>query len=264
MSNTTLTFRAKINGALIDVDEITFTDQNEDFGVRRRDTLDVVVASGTALTRSSVGIYTYTFTNPEPGLQYEYTVKVVYNDTSYYFNRLTNSPSVNALISIPTYDHYTSQAEVYRIAGEYAIELMNDDYSGEDKGYMWDNMLEDVDDTMKMYLMQHYDPDTLYQVTWVRRRASWLVANLLSMRRGNNPLWPSKVEKIYEELMFIRDGKFRIPGATIRHWQGPNVRNYQMQNRFLSKPVRVIADKSTGNHYPGEDLGLVPFFFCRG
>ncbi len=264
MSETTLSFTAKINGSLVDVTSITLDDQHDDFGVRRLDTLDTVVAAGTTVPRLSLGTYAYTFTDPEPGLTYEYTVKVVYNTVTYYFNRRTSSPDVTNLITIPTTEHYTSQAEVYRLMGEYAVELMTDDYSGDDKGYMWSDFLYDVDETIKMYVMQHYDPATLYTVDWVRRRATILCCNLLSQRGGNAELYHSRTERVYEELNSLRAGHHRIPGATVRHWMGPAWRNYQVQNRFWYHPSRVESSKSNKQQYPNQDNAIEGYMYTFG
>ena len=263
MSVTTLTFVARINGALVDVDSITLADQTDNYGVRRLDNLDLVVAKDTALTRSSLGNYSYSFTDPEPGLTYEYTVKVVYSNTTYYFNRRTSSADVTNLISIPTYSHYTSQAEIYRILGEYAVELMFDDYSGDDKGYMWEDILDDVDETIKMYVMQHYDPATLYTNTWVRRQATILGANVISQRRGNAELYHSRKEKVYELFQSVRAGHHRIPGATVRHWMGPAWRNYSIQGRFWTHPSRVDSTKSNKQDYPGMDIAVQPYMYTH-
>lgn len=261
MAITTLSFVARINGALVDVDAITLADQTDDYGVRRLDNLDLVVAKDTVIPRISLGNYAYSFTDPEPGLTYEYTVKVVYSNTTYYFNRRTSSADVTNTISIPTYSHYSSQAEVYRLLGEYAVELMFDDYSGDDKGYMWDDLLEDVDETIKMYVMQHYDPDTLYSVDWVRRRATVLAANIISQRRGNAELYHSRKERVYEELESVRNGHHRIPGAVVRHWMGPMWRNYTIQNRFWSHPARVDTGKSNKQSYDGMDIAINAFMY---
>lgn len=261
MSETTLSFTARINGALVDVTSITLDDQTDDFGVRRLDTLDEVVAAGTAIPRVSLGQYSYSFTDPEPGLTYEYTVKVVYNSTTYYFNRRTSSADVTNIVSIPSYTHYTSQAEVYRLLGEYAVELMFDDYSGEDKGYMWNDILTDVDETIKMYVMQHYDPETLYTVDWIRRKATILAANVISQRRGNAELYHSRKESVYEELQSVRNGHHRIPGAVVRHWMGPMWRNYTIQNRFWSHPARVDTGKSNKQSYDGMDIAINAFMY---
>lgn len=261
MSNTTLTFKSKINGALIDVDGVFLEDAVDDFGVRRVDNLDVVVDSGTEVDRVSLGTYTITFADPEPGISYEYTIKVVYLGTEYFYNRQHLSGSISNLISIPTYDHYTSQTEVLRFMGEYAADLMVDDYASEDKGYIWNQFLQSIDDTIMQYVMQHYDYTTLYQINWIRSRATVLACNLLSQRRGNMPLWVDLTNRYYEELNDIRNNRFRIPGAVVKAWQGPNVRNYLIQSRYFTHPIRVETTKTTGDRYSRQDDAIEPFVY---
>jgi len=102
MSQTTLTFYARINGELVDLDSLHLADESGDFGVRRVDNLDVVVPFNTVVPRVALGIYTYVFTDPEPDLSYDYTLKMVYNGTTFYYNRMQSSSDINNLILIPS------------------------------------------------------------------------------------------------------------------------------------------------------------------
>lgn len=258
----TFSFTFKINGALIDADSVVLSDAAATYGVRRLDNLDLVVAAGTPVPRISLGKYSYTFSDPEPNLTYEYNLEVVYDNTTYRFNRTTSNGEVSNLISIPTYDHYTSQSEVYRLAGEYMVELMMEDFLSEDKGYIWSQFLQSADDTIAMYVGQHYDPDTLYENRWIRWRATKLVASSLSTRRGNHPLWPTETERVYEELNMIRDGRFHIPGARPLHWQGPMWRNYLVQTRSITHPIRVDTTKSNKQSYNNMDIAWQPFWYA--
>lgn len=257
----TISFVAKINGNLVDVDSIEFADQTGSFGVRRVDTGAVIVAEGTALTRASIGTYTYSFAEPEANLQYQYSIKLVYLGVTYYYNRFVTSGSISSLIVIPSTDHYSSQAEVYRLLGKTAADLIVSDHTSEDKAYLWNDLLQDVDETISMYVLHHYDPAQLYTNQWIRRRATLLACNLLSQRRGANELYRARTERIYEELNSIRDNRFIIPGAIPRSWQGPVVRNYIIQNRFLQHPVRVEKTQSTGDSYGNEDIAWEPFIY---
>lgn len=71
----------------------------------------------------------------------------------------------------------------------------------------------------------------------------------------------SKIDRIYDELNGVRDNRFKIPYATPRAWQGPVVRNYEIQDRFYYHPGRVVSSKSTGDPYAGEDLSWEPYFY---
>ena len=74
----TISFRFTRDAILTDVTSIVFRDDAAAFGIRRTDTLGIIAASGTALPRVSVGYYSYTFTEPEAGLNYEYVIEYVY------------------------------------------------------------------------------------------------------------------------------------------------------------------------------------------
>lgn len=84
MSDTTITRTIKIDGVLTDPTSVVLSDQTSTFGVRRTDTSATVVAADTAMTNLSVGVYSHTFTDPAPGLTYEYTVKFVFSGETYH------------------------------------------------------------------------------------------------------------------------------------------------------------------------------------
>ena len=69
MSTTTIRARFKPEGVLTDADSVVLS-----AGVVRRDTNAVVVPVGTAMVRASVGSYSYTFTDPAPGLEYVFDI----------------------------------------------------------------------------------------------------------------------------------------------------------------------------------------------
>jgi hypothetical protein len=50
-------------------------------GVTRNDTNGVVVASGTDMTNTGIGVYTYTFTEPAAGLTYTASYEVTYGSS---------------------------------------------------------------------------------------------------------------------------------------------------------------------------------------
>ena len=64
----------KLDDVLTDADndEVRFSAPDGSFGIRRLDTMAVVVADGTLMTRSSEGVYTYNLVEPVLGLVYEY------------------------------------------------------------------------------------------------------------------------------------------------------------------------------------------------
>ena len=81
-------------------------------GVVRSDNHAVVIASGTAMTRTAPGVYEYTFAEPEVGLSYTVTYEVVYgsNTTSW---EETVSGSAEENIPVPV------------LTGDYLIDTLN-------------------------------------------------------------------------------------------------------------------------------------------
>jgi len=83
MSTTVLQFTCKVNGVLTDPSSVVLSDAGANFGVRRLDTLAVVVAAGTAMQPVSTGCYEYAITDPAPGLTYGYVVTAVIGGVTY-------------------------------------------------------------------------------------------------------------------------------------------------------------------------------------
>lgn len=251
-----------VDGELVDPTSVTTGDSGGSYGVRRVDDLyDIVVVEDLEYTLVSTGIYDYEFTEPEDDLSYEWAATIVHSGTTYYVGGVIPTGITTTTVVLPTTaTYYSSQAEVLRVMGTMAEALLLEDATS--KSAVWTDLLQDATDTIKMYVMQHYDPSTLNTNKWIRRRATILVAQLLSTRRANPPLYTTRVDRVYEELDMIRDNRMRIPGATVRHFQGPIVRNYDMQKVFHGHQGRVVDSKSTrSGHYSGESLALEPYVY---
>jgi len=74
----TVQFQFKVGVVLTDVTSVVLRDPTDSFGIRRTDTGAMVVAPGTAFSHLSTGLYAYTFTEPEAGLNYEYWIEYEY------------------------------------------------------------------------------------------------------------------------------------------------------------------------------------------
>lgn len=85
MSDITILEKFSINGTYIDPTSVKLSDPTGTFGVIRRDTDAIVggAVAGTVMTQVSTGQYSFTFTEPEAGLSYEYWVEWVYNGETY-------------------------------------------------------------------------------------------------------------------------------------------------------------------------------------
>lgn len=82
----------RIAGVLTDATSVVLADATDAYGVRRADTQAVVVAAGTAMTRTATGKYSITFTPPADGLTLEYAPRVVYGGNTYQLATITVNP----------------------------------------------------------------------------------------------------------------------------------------------------------------------------
>jgi len=91
-----------VGDVLTDVTTAKLSDPTGVYGVKRDDTDAVVVADGTAMTRTATGKYEYTFTEPAAGLSYTGYVEFVYDGNTFRFEHdlpVVSSAAVSASIT---------------------------------------------------------------------------------------------------------------------------------------------------------------------
>jgi len=258
MSDTTINLTAFTDGLLTDLTSIEFSDSGGSYGLRRTDNGDVVLAAGTSFPRTALGTYQKIFTDPAVDLTYEYTLKVVSGGETYYYNRISAAGTLSHVYLIPTSSHYSSQAEVARQLGQNALDLMLEDWESNDTSQVWDDVLDEVDETIDLYITHKY-PAHSFSNTFLRRIATKMSCNLISGRRGNPALYIREANLAMEKLQDIRAGQLNIPGNILPIGNtGPVVRNYIMQP-FAYHPMRVETTKSTGDSYSRLDMALTPY-----
>ncbi|WDI44774.1 hypothetical protein [Bremerella sp. P1] len=80
-----ITIVHKIGGTATDADSTpVLSSEDASYGVKRSDTDAVVVADGTAMTKTDTGTYTYSVTEPATGLTYLYSIELTYNGVTTY------------------------------------------------------------------------------------------------------------------------------------------------------------------------------------
>lgn len=245
------------NGELITPTSVVLADDGSAYGIRKVSDLTTITNPSVSMDVASKGLYTHAYSNSTAELV-EYSVKMVYDSQTYYVSGTTSIATQNVTVSLPSTAYYTSQAEVLRVMGDFAESLLMDD--AKSKNSVWKDVLEDVTDTINMYAMQHYNLSDLSTSKWIRRRATYLAANILSNRRGNPPLFTSRVERVYDELNEVRDNRFRIPNVPVKYFQGPVVRNYVVQP-LGNHSLRVETTKSTGKRYNNQDDAYLPYIY---
>jgi len=258
-----------VNGALTDPTSVDLEDKADPivFGVREVVTGTVRVAAGTAMTKSSTGIYTHTWSTIAD-VDHEYEFKVVYNGVTYYRNfvdafLITGTTVDRTLILPDNTTYYSSQAEVCNVLGPTAVELLSDDFSLGDRGPIWNHLLRSVTQTVDLYIHQFYKRTDLLTDGTIRDKATILAVNLLTERRGNPELYANRVLKVYEELELIRSGRLTLAGTPERGYFGPMVRNYELETWRRYHPLRVESSVSMlGDGYSGQDIAWeYPFWF---
>ena len=99
----TLTIKTKVAGVLTDVTSVALENPDAAFGIERASDRAVMVAAGTAMTRSSAGTYAYAF-GADDGI-YNWWAKVAYGGNTYYLERKcvvsTYAGSLNVLADSP-------------------------------------------------------------------------------------------------------------------------------------------------------------------
>lgn len=89
-----ITFNFNIADTPTDADSVVFASPDEDFGIREVESGDVVLVGGTPLERVGLGQYQYDETDLDlpGGIEYEYFIKVTYdNEVNYYHVTFTST-----------------------------------------------------------------------------------------------------------------------------------------------------------------------------
>jgi hypothetical protein len=89
-----------IGGVPADVTSIVLRDPSNTYGIRRTDTLAIVVAAGVSFTHVSTGVYSYQFTEPAAGLDYQYSIEWVYDGITHYKNQVLETTASGGAIPL--------------------------------------------------------------------------------------------------------------------------------------------------------------------
>lgn len=265
MSETVINLGIRRNGKLIDPDEEPRLQAfDNSYGIRRVDTFANVVPNATKLTRTNVGAYRFVFQNPveDPDNRsfYEYSLKLKFDGVESTYVRRFGQGTLNLGLLAISYDYFSSEAEVARIMGRFALELIMEDWDAYDQSPVWEDILSYADETILPYVTQSYNVPELRRNSYIRRRATMLACHQVSQRRGNPGLYLQQVNSIMEELEEIRKNRLHVPGAKPIGNLGPVVRNYTMQP-YIYHPQRIQKLKSTGDSYAQEKIDWHPFLF---
>jgi hypothetical protein len=151
---------------------------------------------------------------------------------------------------------YTSEDEIKRLASVSGVNLRTSDLVGSNTTDYWTELVADATDIVNQYVLGLYEEIDLADNRWVRTRASWIGLTQLCRRRGN-PVPDSvlqRYEEIIEELLQVRDGFMQIPRLPTRADIVPVMSNLRVDDRYLSRKLRVNPNISTGQISGQQDI----------
>ena len=166
---------------------------------------------------------------------------------------------------------YSTRTEVESIMSQVGVDVRLDDNEDDEvteanpqqpdipdeEGHLTD-AIDEATDIVNEYALPLYSDTVLCASRWVRRRASYLAAWIVSQRRGNAALYEERACRIMEELERVRQGVLLIPRAERRVSTMPRMSNVRIDRRYIREKVRVVRETSVGKGYPGQhvDHGL--------
>lgn len=146
---------------------------------------------------------------------------------------------------------FSTKTEIEQLFSQVGVTLRLDDTADADASTdVVAQIIDDATGIMLTYLWDQYEVATLAASAWVRTRATYISAYLLSMRRGNDAQFVDRYSRILEELQLIYNRQLKIPMMNVLTTTQPTLANYMIDNRSFGPAVRVTAD-SVGT-YPGQ------------
>ena len=143
---------------------------------------------------------------------------------------------------------YTSEAEIKRLASHAGVNLRVSDLTGSDVTSYWEELVADATDIINQYALGMYEAEDMADNRWVRNRATWIALAQLCRRRMN-PVPDavlSRYDEIIEELGAVLAGRIQIPRLGTRSDMLPSLSNLKVDDRYLSRKIRVNPNISTG------------------
>lgn len=156
---------------------------------------------------------------------------------------------------MPYSGNYTDEEALIRLMGEEYFDLVQSDLydSGQDDEMVVDT-IDEAESIIDMHLSFTYAELDLRSSTWVRRKATWIAAYLLSRRRGNPGNFMDGYMDAIDYLERVKEGEFQIPGIPRSEGVPAVGQTLIVDNRFRSNKLRVDQSYST------EKTGDNPFY----
>lgn len=155
---------------------------------------------------------------------------------------------------------YTSQGQIERLFSSIGVELRIDDLTGAELAAYWVEVTSEATDIINQYCEPYYEATDMVDNLWVRTRATWIGAYLLSQRRGNQVQFYNRYEEIIGELIAVSLGQLLIPRLPTRSDFTPAMSNQFVDDRHRFAKLRTIQVISTGGNDSRQNLlSYVPY-----
>jgi hypothetical protein len=257
-----------VGGVPTDPTSVKLSDATGAYGVKRDDTGAMVVADGTDMIKITVGVYAYTFDEPDPYIDLTYTaqIEVIYNGATYRFEvdlvgATTPAAPITQTAISPDY-YYTSRAEIERLWSINGAALHVSDYTADETApgndaeiqqTVWDDICIAATDEVNFYLLRFYESIDLQRNSWVRTRATWIAAHLLSLRRADPGYFQDMYDKALAQLDAINESR-PVPRMNLKQEFTPSMSNMHVDDRFRIRKIRVEPTTSVGGVSSRQDL----------
>lgn len=146
---------------------------------------------------------------------------------------------------------YTTKAEVELILSADGEDDLVEDLSGGDQTTLWNSILSETDSIFNLYLCDIYVAADLANNNWVKEKAKWVAAYLITRRRGEPGYYGAMYEEVIKQLEMIREGKLKIPAndgtmLAMSSANMPAIANMIYDDRSKVQPMRVDTITSVG------------------
>ena len=152
---------------------------------------------------------------------------------------------------------YTDKEAIMRLYGNSGVQSNIQDLNSFNLQEWWIEVVSDASDVINQYCWELYLPEDLATSRWVKTRATWIGAHILSQRRGNPALFGVRYQEILGELLMIKEGALKIPELPTRYDMSPAMSNLVVDDFFQVAKIRVQQTISSGGTSGRQDLAYL-------
>lgn len=156
---------------------------------------------------------------------------------------------------------FTNADNIKALYGANGYDNILDDLSAGDIDEIISQVIFDAEQTIIVRLNRFYTNSALANSAWVKSRATWIAAHLLSKRRGNEHYFADNYEDALRELDGIASGEINpLVDIPTRDTIIPSMSNVYVDEMFVSAKIRVRQNISVGGSYSGQDISYGYFW----